>query len=155
MEQMTSARQALTGWIIGAACFVVAGVGAAIWAERSRGGEVPAEVVASWRDYAEMVQQGRRTPIPATTQLLTETAIAQNAYAASAVQLLRVLGLSVAIVGIVLLLDLLRYRAAHCGTATGSSHIRWVIRHSPPELRRSTMRYVPALRRERCRPSSS
>ncbi len=104
-------RQALTGWIIAAACFVLAGVGAVVGAERSRGGEVPAEVVASWRDYAKMVLEGKRTPLPATTQLLTETAIAQNAYAGSAVRLLRMVGAGVAIVGLLLLLDLLRYRS--------------------------------------------
>jgi hypothetical protein len=104
-------RRALTGWIIAAACFILAGVGAVIGAERSRGGEVPAEVVASWRDYAELVRQGKRTPLPATTQLLTETAIAQNSYAASAVQLLRVVGIGVTVVGLLLFLDLLRYRA--------------------------------------------
>jgi hypothetical protein len=104
-------RRALTGWIITAACFVLAGVGAVVGAERSRGGEVPAEVIASWRDYAELVRRGERTPLPATTQLLTETAIAQNAYAASAIRLLRVVGVGVAIVGILLLLDLVRYRA--------------------------------------------
>jgi hypothetical protein len=76
-----------------------------------RGGEVPAEVVASWREYANQVMEGRRTPLPATTQLLTETAIAQNAFAASAVQLLRVMGLGIAIMGLLLLLDLLRQRA--------------------------------------------
>ena len=104
-------RRALTGWIIAAACFVLAGAAAVIGAERSRGGEVPAEVVASWREYAEMVRRGERVPLPATTQLLTETAIAQNVYAASAIRLLRVVGVGVAIVGLLLLLDLVRYRA--------------------------------------------
>jgi hypothetical protein len=111
MEPIVKVRQALTGWIIAATCFVVAGVGAVFGAERMRGGEVPAEVVASWREYANQVMEGRRTPLPATTQLLTETAIAQNAFAASAVQLLRVMGLGIAIVGLLLLLDLLRQRA--------------------------------------------
>jgi hypothetical protein len=104
-------RQALTGWIIAAACFILAGVGAVIGAQRSRAGEVPADMVASWREYAELVRQGRRTPLPATTQLLTETAIAQNAYAASAVRLLTLVGAGVATVGLLLLLDLVRYRA--------------------------------------------
>jgi hypothetical protein len=111
MEPIVKVRQALTGWIIAATCFVVAGVGAVFGAEGMRGGEVPAEVVASWREYADQVMEGRRTPLPATTQLLTETAIAQNAFAASAVQLLRVMGLGIAIVGLLLLLDLLRHRA--------------------------------------------
>jgi hypothetical protein len=111
MEPIVKVRQALTGWIIAATCFVVAGVGAVFGAEGMRGGEVPAEVVASWREYADQVMEGRRTPLPATTQLLTETAIAQNASAASAVQLLRVMGLGIAIMGLLLLLDLLRQRA--------------------------------------------
>src|SRR4051794_7891095 len=110
MERIVKIRQALTGWLIAAACFVVAGLGAGFGAERMRGGEVPPEVVASWREYADQVMEGKRTPLPGTTQLLTETAIAQNAFAASAVQLLRVMGLGTAIVGILLLLDLLRYR---------------------------------------------
>ena len=110
-EENRGMRQALTGWIIAAACFVLAGLGAVVGAARSRGGEVPAEVVASWRDYAKMVLEGKRTPVPATTQLLTETAIAQNAYAGSAVRLLRMVGAGVAIVGLLLLLDLLRYRS--------------------------------------------
>jgi hypothetical protein len=111
MEGLTQMRQALTGWIVAAACFVLAGTGAVIGAARSRGGEVPAPVIASWREYAEMVRQGKRTPLPATTELLTETAIAQNAYAGSAVQLLRFVGAGVAVVGLLLLLDLLRYRS--------------------------------------------
>ena len=111
MEPIVKVRRALTGWIVAATCFVVAGVGAVFGADRMRGGEVPAEVVASWREYANQVMEGRRTPLPATTQLLTETAIAQNAFAASAVQLLRVMGLGIAIVGLLLLLDLLRHRA--------------------------------------------
>ena len=104
-------RQALTGWIVAAACFVLAGAGAVVGAARSRGGEVSPAVVASWREYAELVRQGKRTPLPATTQLLTETAIAQNAYAGAAVQQLRIVGAGVSIVGLLLLLDLLRHRS--------------------------------------------
>ena len=110
MAPIGNVRRALTGWIIATTCFVVAGVGAVFGAERMRGEEVPPEIVASWREYADQVMEGKRTPLPATTQLLTETAIAQNAFAASAVQLLRVMGLAIAIVGMLLLADLVRYR---------------------------------------------
>ena len=68
MEPIVKVRQPLTGWIIAATCFVVAGVSAVF---------------------------GHRT----------------ERFAASAVQLLPVVGLGMAIVGLLLLLDLLRHRA--------------------------------------------
>jgi len=34
-----------------------------------------------WRRYATEVERGTRTPSPATTRMLTETAIAQHEYA--------------------------------------------------------------------------
>ena len=148
-------RQALTGWIVAAACFVLAGAGAVVGAARSRGGEVSPAVVASWREYAEMVRQGKRTPLPATTQLLTETAIAQNAYAG------------------------VRGPApSHCGCGRGDRRTAATPRPAAPPLapqllhrhrivphpvgdapsrsdcRRRTMRYVPEFRSDRSCPAS-
>jgi hypothetical protein len=78
-----------------------------------RGSEVPAARVAQWRQYAAEVERGTRTPSAATTRLLTETAIAQNAYASSAVDLVRFIGGGVVVLGLLLGLDLLRYRTRH------------------------------------------
>ena len=130
-EENRSMRQALTGWIIAAACFVLAGAAAVIGAERSRGGEVPAEVIASWRDYAEMVRRGKRTPLarddaapdrdgdraerlcgvgdPAASRRGRGRGDRRTAPAAGSVAL---------------------PVAFHSCTATGSSHIRWVMHPS-------------------------
>ena len=78
--------------------------------------------IQEWRRYARDVEQGIRTPSGATTRLLTETAIAQQAHARSAIDLLRLMGAGVALLGICLAVDLIRYRARHTdGSATTES----------------------------------
>jgi hypothetical protein len=59
------------------------------------------------------VEQGTRTPSGENTRRLTETALAQHAHGRSAVDLLRLLGAGVALLGLLLGLDLIRYRARH------------------------------------------
>ena len=61
------------------------------------------------------MERGTRTPSGLTTRLLTETAIAQHAHARSAVDLLRLLGAGVALLGLLLAVDLIRFRARHTG----------------------------------------
>jgi hypothetical protein len=106
-------RQAMTGWIVVAGCLVLLGVGTFIGARTSPGDEVPAATIELWRRYATEVERGMRTPSAATTRMLTETAIAQNEYASSAAQLLRMVGGGVALLGVLLTIDLVRYRARH------------------------------------------
>jgi len=106
-------RQALMGWMLIAACLVLLGAGAVMGAQFMRGSEVPTTRVAQWRQYAAEVERGKRTPSPAMTRLLTETAVAQNAYASSAVDLVRFIGGGVLVLGLLLSLDLLRYRMRH------------------------------------------
>jgi hypothetical protein len=106
-------RQAVTGWIVVAGCLVLLGIGAVIGARTSPSDEVPAATIESWRRYATEVERGKRTPSAATTRMLTETAIAQNEYASSAARLLRLVGGGVALLGILLTIDLVRYRARH------------------------------------------
>jgi hypothetical protein len=104
-------RKALTGWIVVAASLVVLGTGTFVRAQATRGLEVPPGMVEEWRKYATEVERGTRTPLPVTTRMLTETAIAQSAYAAAAMDLLRLVGGGVALLGLLLTLDLVRVRA--------------------------------------------
>lgn len=106
-------RRAMLGWIFVAACLVLLGAGTVIGARKMRGTEVPAARMAQWRQYAEDVERGTRTPSPALTRLLTETAIAQNGYASAAMGLVRFVGSGVFILGLLLGLDLVRYRMRH------------------------------------------
>lgn len=106
-------RRALTGWIIVAVGFVGLGVGAVVGAQTAQVRELPPGTIQEWRQYAREVERGTRTPSGATTKLLTETAIAQQAHARSAVDLLRLVGAGVALLGIFLTVDLIRYRAKH------------------------------------------
>lgn len=108
-------RRAMTGWIIVALGFVGLGLGAVVGAETAQVRELPAGTIQGWRQYAREVEQGTRTPSGATTRLLTETAIAQQAHARSAVDLLRLVGAGVALLGVFLAVDLIRYRSRHAG----------------------------------------
>jgi hypothetical protein len=103
----------MTGWILVAVGFVGLGIGALVGAQRAQVRELPAGTIESWRQYANEVERGTRTPSSVTTRLLTETAIAQRAHARSAVDLLRLVGGGVALLGLFLAVDLVRYRAKH------------------------------------------
>jgi hypothetical protein len=103
-------RRALNGWLLVSVCLLLMGAGAVIAAQSTRGATVPPATIKEWRRYATEVERGQRTPSPAATRMLTETAIAQHEYANAAQQLLRVLGTSVALVALLLVLDLARYR---------------------------------------------
>jgi hypothetical protein len=103
----------MVGWIIVAGCFVLLGAGTVIGARTIRGYEVPAATIEQWRQYAGEVERGTRTPSPALTRLLTEAAITQNRYASAAANLVRFVGSGVFILGLLLGLDLLRYRMRH------------------------------------------
>lgn len=111
-------RRAMTGWIIVALGFVGLGLGAVVGAQTAQVRELPAGTIQEWRQYAREVEQGTRTPSGATTRLLTETAIAQQAHARSAVDLLRLVGAGVALLGVFLAVDLIRYRSRHGGVST-------------------------------------
>jgi hypothetical protein len=113
-------RRALTGWIVLAAGFVCLGLAAVVGAQTAQVRELPPGTVAEWRRYAREVEQGTRTPSGATTRLLTETAIAQQAHARSAIELLRLVGAGVALLGLFLTVDLIRYRARHAGKVNPS-----------------------------------
>jgi hypothetical protein len=106
-------RRALTGWIVVAVAFICLGVGAYVGAETGQVRELPAGTIEEWRRYAGEVERGSRTPSGPTTRLLTETAIAQQAHARSAIDLLRLVGAGVALLGLFLAVDLIRYRAKH------------------------------------------
>ena len=115
-------RRAVTGWITLAIGLIGIGVGAVVGAQSAQVRELPAGTIQEWRRYARDVEQGNRTPSGATTRLLTETAIAQQAHARSAIDLLRLMGAGVALLGICLAVDLIRYRARHTdGSATTES----------------------------------
>ncbi len=111
-------RRAMTGWIIVAVGFVGLGLGAVVGAQTAQVRELPAGTIQQWRQYASEVERGTRTPSGATTRMLTETAIAQQAHARSAVDLLRLVGAGVALLGVILAADLIRHRARD---ASGSS----------------------------------
>ena len=109
-------------WITLAIGLIGLGVGAVVGAQSAQVRELPAGTIQEWRRYARDVEQGIRTPSGATTRLLTETAIAQQAHARSAIDLLRLMGAGVALLGICLAVDLIRYRARHTdGSATTES----------------------------------
>jgi hypothetical protein len=106
-------RKALAGWILIAVGLTVLGLGAVVGAQRGQVREISPAIAQEWRQYAREVEQGTRTPSGVTTRLLTETAIAQHAHAKSAVDLLRLLGGGVALLGLILAVDLIRFRARH------------------------------------------
>ncbi|HEX2219888.1 MAG TPA: hypothetical protein VHG35_13870 [Gemmatimonadales bacterium] len=106
-------RRALTGWIILAVALIGVGLGAVLGAQHGRVRELPPETIRQWRSYAEGVERGTLTPTGLNTRLLTETAIAQQAHARSAIDLLQLVGAGVALLGLLLALDLLRFRAKH------------------------------------------
>jgi hypothetical protein len=103
----------MTGWIVVAVGFVGLGLGAVVGAQTTQVRELPAGTIETWREYASEVERGTRTPSGVTTRLLTETAIAQQAHARAAVDLLRFVGAGVALLGVFLAVDLIRYRARH------------------------------------------
>src|SRR5215207_4556079 len=104
-------RRAMTGWIVVAVGFVGLGLGALVGAQTAQVQDPPAGTIQAWRQYASQVERGTRTPSAITTRVLTETAIAQQAHARSTVDLLRFLGAGVALLGVFLAVDLIRYRA--------------------------------------------
>ena len=106
-------RQALAGWTLIAVGLTVLGLGALLGAQAGQVQEISPATAQEWRQYARDVEQGTRSPSGATTRLLTETAIAQHAHARSAVDLLRFLGGGVALLGLILAVDLVRFRARH------------------------------------------
>ncbi|MFL5494753.1 MAG: hypothetical protein ACJ8DC_10270 [Gemmatimonadales bacterium] len=106
-------HRALLGWTLIAGCLVLLGAGTVIGVRSLRGYEVPAATVTQWRQYAADVERGARTSSPALTRLLTEAAITQNRYASAAVDLVRFVGGGVFILGLLLGLDLWRYRMKH------------------------------------------
>jgi hypothetical protein len=106
-------RRAMTGWIIVAMGFVGLGLGAVVGAQTAQVRDLPAGTIQQWRQYASEVERGTRTPSGAATRMLTETAIAQQAHARSAVDLLRLVGAGVVLLGVFLAVDLIRYRARH------------------------------------------
>lgn len=108
-------RKALMGWIVIAVGLTALGVGAMLGAQAGQVREIAPATAQEWRQYASEVEQGTRTPSGATTRLLTETAIAQQAHARTAVDLLRFLGAGVALLGLILAVDLVRFRVRHTG----------------------------------------
>ncbi len=104
-------RQAVTGWIVVAGCLVLLGVGTVLQTRSFSQDEMSAATIEQWRKYADDVQRGTRTASGINTRLLTEVAIAQNEYATSATQLLRMVGTGIAILGLLLTIDLVRFRA--------------------------------------------
>lgn len=108
-------RKALTGWILLAVGLAVLGLGAVVGAQGGQVREISPATAREWRAYAGEVERGTRTPSGATTRLLTETAIAQHAHARTAVDLLRFLGAGVALLGVILAVDLIRFRSRHAG----------------------------------------
>jgi len=106
-------RRAMTGWIVVAVGFVGLGLGAVVGAQTAQVRELPAGTIQAWRQYSRDVERGIRTPSGVTVRMLTETAIAQQAHARSAVGLLRLVGAGVALLGVFLAVDLIRYRVRH------------------------------------------
>jgi hypothetical protein len=114
-------RRAMTGWIVVAVGFVGLGLGALVGAQTAQVQEPAAGTIQAWRQYASEVERGTRTPSAVTTRMLTEVAIAQQAHARSTVDLLRFLGAGVALLGVFLAVDLIRYRARHASDSNAPS----------------------------------
>jgi hypothetical protein len=112
-------RKALAGWALIAVGLTVLGLGAVVGAQGGQVREISPATAREWREYARDVERGTRTPSGMNTRLLTETAIAQHAHARSAVDLLRLLGAGVALLGVILAVDLIRFRARY--TSGGDS----------------------------------
>ena len=108
-------RRALTGWIVISVVMILLGLGAVVGAQTGQVRELPPGTIAEWRRYATEVEQGTRVPSGMTTRMMTETAIAQQAHARSALSLLRLVGAGMALLGVFLLVDLVRYRSRHAG----------------------------------------
>ena len=106
-------RRALTGWITLAVALIGLGLGAVVGAQRGQVRALSPDTIRQWRTYAEAVERGTVTPSAVNTRLMTETAIAQQAHASAALDLLRLVGAGVALLGLLLVLDLLRFRARH------------------------------------------
>jgi hypothetical protein len=106
-------RRALTGWIVLAVALIGVGVGALAGAEQGRVRELSPDTIRQWRAYADAVERGALTPSGINTRLMTETAIAQQAHARSAIDLLRLVGAGVALLGLLLAFDLIRFRVKH------------------------------------------
>lgn len=106
-------RQAVTGWIVVAGCLMLLGIGTVFETRSFSKDEYSAGTIQQWRQYATEVQHGTRIPSAIHFRLLTDAAIAQNEYASSATELLRLVGAGVAILGFLLAIDLVRYRARH------------------------------------------
>ncbi len=106
-------REAINSWLVIAGCLLLLGSGAFIEARMPENVVVPAEMIKEWRQYATDVEHGKRTLSAKATRMLTETAIGQNEYATSAMQLLRLVSAGAAFLGLVLIIDLVRYRVRH------------------------------------------
>lgn len=106
-------RRALTGWIVLAVALIGVGFGALVGAQQGRVRELTPDTIRQWRAYADAVERGTLTPSGLNTRLMTETAIAQQAHARSAIELLRLVGAGVALLGLLLALDLIRFRVKH------------------------------------------
>ena len=101
----------VTGWLLLAGCLALLGLGAFASAWTTRATEVPQATMRDWRRYAADVERGARTPSPATTRMLTETAISQHESARASRDLLRFLGIATTILSMLLVVDLVRHRA--------------------------------------------
>jgi hypothetical protein len=110
---VTGLRRALAGWLVLAVALIVLGLGAVVGAQRGQVRGLSPETIQRWREYTQAVERGTLTPSGATTRLMTETAIAQYAHAKSAIDLLMLVGAGVALLGLLLALDLIRFRARH------------------------------------------
>jgi hypothetical protein len=106
-------RRALTGWIILAVALIGLGLGALVGAQQGQVRELTPDTIRQWRAYAEGVERGTLRPSGLNTRLMTETAIAQQAHARSAIDLLRLVGAGVALLGLLLAFDLIRFRVKH------------------------------------------
>lgn len=101
-------RKTLAGWLVLILCFVLLGAGTVAGARISRRDALDQATITKWRQYAVEVEQGKRTASAMQVDALTELAISQNDYAASAMQLLQLLGGGVAVLGLVLGVDVWR-----------------------------------------------
>ena len=104
-------HRVVTGWLLLASCLALLGLGAFASAWTTRATEVPEATMREWRRYATDVEHGDRTPSPATTRMLTETAIAQLESARASRDLLRFVGAATTLLSLLLAIDLVRQRA--------------------------------------------